>query len=1069
MADQKIKPGIYQLYGIFYEVTPRGALKYYLTGENIRSRQGKEGILYQIADKYDFDYDLDVYILDEKKYYRIQDNRGNTFVFELRRREPRRLYVIESRNIIERMNRVDEEEREVSERILNKWGKIGFYVNGEFKEYITNPYSSGSEGEENLRKGEFYFTLKKYFKENINVSCEIFIEQDFEGYYKEKISESTQINAFPSYSKWWNNQVFWTIYYISDICYFDSYITDCIDGTFIKEINNDYLMKANNTEIIKNCYYVINIIYSDTYIEPIEDNQKFADGKNHCLFTPIKKWCEEMANSANSRKSKYRYNGLLKKCCKYIDIFKKGIDKENLQNVSDDMGLGFTIRDFIKYKYINISPKNKKKLRTFEYINTQINHVEELLCNDDMILIKNINEMKSILKNLIINDSYVYIKGTYQNPRLIYTNDKIYKYDDENNNIIFDFNNEKGLNKFKLYKDDDPELFKFILEGVNYSNHILFNNQSNNNELHEYDLKQAYTKYKDYNGYIGFPNVMTPVLKLENWNVELCKKYIGYYEVSVKINKYNKYYDKLGIFNGYTYILSSVEILLFSKYGCEFIFIAGSYSYKPFDFDIKDSLLMENKRYAKWAGMLHMINEFDTTRLYTNDLMAGIVANRYKVVKNNNFNKIIDNGNFKIDNEKINKNEYIISLKKKNVGTLSHIGGFITAYTRCHILEKVFNIPIENIYGIKLDSIVCYGKYNIFNEYWHIDKHLEKGKNISINFSWGNHMFNSIGKLWEYSNFYYEQYLILTGCGGSGKTHTILSNRPNTFYISRMWRLICEKMKEYKTKGLTINQLIGDECKKYFEDKPYPSCILLDELNMYEKNNIEEVIKQFPYSQVILAGDVEIINNQIIYFQCDLMNITQFNNFEKFKIVKFYKNYRCKDNILLDKINTFRNKMIEYNFNLYNLLKIFKDLFKDYFVDINFVCQSYNYKFDWVLCSTKNEKYDGHIPVSKYLTSLLNGNKYRCLFHNTGDVMKRLNGENVNLRGEIIIDPAESLICKKYEKTDAFTIHSVQGITIKNPNKLFIDINNIFDVRQLYTAVSRVEYGNQLFIFESDY
>jgi ATP-dependent exoDNAse (exonuclease V) alpha subunit len=53
---------------------------------------------------------------------------------------------------------------------------------------------------------------------------------------------------------------------------------------------------------------------------------------------------------------------------------------------------------------------------------------------------------------------------------------------------------------------------------------------------------------------------------------------------------------------------------------------------------------------------------------------------------------------------------------------------------------------------------------------------------------------------------------------------------------------------------------------------------------------------------------------------------------------------------------------------------------------------------------------------------------------------------------------------KVYEKTNAFTTHSVQGETFYN--KIFIDIEIIYsnNLRLLYTAISRAKKLDQIYI-----
>jgi ATP-dependent exoDNAse (exonuclease V) alpha subunit len=109
-----------------------------------------------------------------------------------------------------------------------------------------------------------------------------------------------------------------------------------------------------------------------------------------------------------------------------------------------------------------------------------------------------------------------------------------------------------------------------------------------------------------------------------------------------------------------------------------------------------------------------------------------------------------------------------------------------------------------------------------------------------------------------------------------------------------------------------------------------------------------------------------------------------------------------------------------------------------------------------ILDLTKKYDVDYYTNLFKHLP------KYMCINHSFTDVEKRMNGdESIILTGEITYTEQP-----RTELKHAFTIHSTQGITVKNPNKLFIDVNRIFDYQQLYTAISRVEYLDQIIIIK---
>ena len=73
-----------------------------------------------------------------------------------------------------------------------------------------------------------------------------------------------------------------------------------------------------------------------------------------------------------------------------------------------------------------------------------------------------------------------------------------------------------------------------------------------------------------------------------------------------------------------------------------------------------------------------------------------------------------------------------------------------------------------------------------------------------------------------------------------------------------------------------------------------------------------------------------------------------------------------------------------------------------------------------------------------------------------------MNNTSLYKNGEILLqDPKINGV--ELKKTNAFTIHKIQGETTEN--KLFIDKRNIKSLRMLYTAISRARYYNQIYFF----
>jgi hypothetical protein len=304
--------------------------------------------------------------------------------------------------------------------------------------------------------------------------------------------------------------------------------------------------------------------------------------------------------------------------------------------------------------------------------------------------------------------------------------------------------------------------------------------------------------------------------------------------------------------------------------------------------------------------------------------------------------------------------------------------------------------------------------------------------------------------------------------GGSGKTHYCLSNKGfcNKLFTALCWRLIVDKKKEYGVVCRSFNRLIGKNTEIYSARYGHPSVIVIDEITQINDDDIYKAYELYPNSLIICLGDIDEYNTP---YQCMFpdVNLVDYDFFDYVKT--FEKSYRCKDDNLLALLEDLRECMADNYENItHDAAAIFaiKDLLKivDYHIpqenkhSVENIKNLYNNN-DTILVSTingENNQVDYYTNLFKHLP------KYMCINHTFTDVEKRMNGdESIILTGEIthIEQP-------RTELKHAFTIHSTQGITIKNPNKLFIDVNRIFDYQQLYTAISRVEYLDQIIIIK---
>lgn len=301
------------------------------------------------------------------------------------------------------------------------------------------------------------------------------------------------------------------------------------------------------------------------------------------------------------------------------------------------------------------------------------------------------------------------------------------------------------------------------------------------------------------------------------------------------------------------------------------------------------------------------------------------------------------------------------------------------------------------------------------------------------------------------------------GCGGGGKTYNALSDIGfyDVCYVAPSHKLLRAKKLEFNNLTYcTLSKLTGGQdkdgkmvCLPKFNTKS-PATIICDEITQYTNKQKKFIIKTYKYSKIIFCGDISKDGNIMYQLPCitgEKFSIKNINCVEEYNV-----NRRCKCPKLLKRLNVLR-KDIE---NGISSNSVVRDIINTKAFNI-ISCKDMNYDInDYILCSKRQcnihhredcncdgknysyywtKKYEGKFEKGKYLMTS-NSNGY-C----NGDV--------------IISDKKPSGSIPRH----AFSCHQIQGETIKG-SKIFIDSRNLFDSSMLYTAISRAEYYEQIFI-----
>lgn len=372
-------------------------------------------------------------------------------------------------------------------------------------------------------------------------------------------------------------------------------------------------------------------------------------------------------------------------------------------------------------------------------------------------------------------------------------------------------------------------------------------------------------------------------------------------------------------------------------------------------------------------------------------------------------------------------------------------------------------------------------------------------------------------------HIYKHKILLKIGCGGGGKTYSALSDKGynNVCYVAPSHKLLRAKANEFTNiKLCTLSKLTGGKLKsntkeeiliflkknkindkyvdinnfKYLDlksDKAYkkalseekknknkknkinnefkkndkgscltlynkysPAVIICDEITQYTEDQKKYIINTYKYSKIIFCGDIS-VDGKIMY-QLPCISGTPFRIDNIQCIEQYNKNKRCKCDKLKNRLIGLR-KAIKDGIPCDELIKI---LFKQN--KFNFVTnENMNYDInDYILCSkrrcNKCSKADCDCDGNNYT------NFWTKKYENKFDKKKFLMTQNIDglCNGDVIISDEKP---RGAIPRHAFTCHQIQGETIKN-SKIFIDSRNLFDVSMLYTAVSRAEYYDQIYI-----
>ena len=767
--------------------------------------------------------------------------------------------------------------------------------------------------------------------------------------------------------------------------------------------------------------------------------QSFKEGSFNCLLKPIKDFIEDKIDNSKTKKTQLNYITRLNKVNKLNSkYFDSGISEDAIVDVAGELQLDINVSLPFQDNYIS-AKSQKKPLRTFNFINTKLNHVDydKLAHEDNVIEIFSKEELEEIAENLTANNIYHTYTKNLLRINEIKTTDTIYRLANPYSNAVNNFEIANNLLECKLCDIKNKDISSFVRQGCHLNQAIDNDGYSTNlqygKDFLHIDQRKAYSQYKMCKYYKGFLGKITDFRK--------CNKIVdvGYYRIkNIKFNnnKLKEYNDWLKIWNNYN-VYPSVELQYLQDNDVTFDIIEGCYG-SVIDFDFNDELMKGKtedgiRYYCKYVGSM-MCGKL-TKSLY----IKGDDEFIENLVSEVSYDKAVRYGN-----------EVRIVYNKKSNYHSTHIAGFITSYMRLNMMEQLEQFEPNDIFRIACDGIY-YKPYkeielkNCFRVEKKNPTRNEAGYSYISNnedYSYINGERLVVGE-WRENN----KIEVHTGQGGAGKTHYNLIDKGfiNPCFYAPSYKLARNKEKDYNCKVSVSQKLTTIDPAMSGIQRRFNNVLIIDEVSMMSNEDKELIINQYPTCKIIFCGDIGFQlpcfqNNKFEEDEEDEENEKEIKRKTPFSVdgmivIKHEKNHRVECNKLSEILNKCRLFMTYY--------QSIKDYVFNIFPTINRDEMNYDYKKDIIISSTHKGK--------DYFTE-----KYK-----EQEKYYILKSDRVYGRGEILLEKPDT---KDYEIRHAYTCHSIQGETAKN--KIFIDKNKMYENTMIYTAISRAKRFDQIILVE---
>jgi hypothetical protein len=780
-----------------------------------------------------------------------------------------------------------------------------------------------------------------------------------------------------------------------------------------------------------------------------------------------------------------KHRALLNKLNKIseLDKYKNGVTDDELEQLCHELKLKIHISFPLIGSMRDFGNSVNRPNMVMNYLNSRLNHLEDISDDtktyvmgkyyDDNELdtcVLNDNEFDVMYQKLlseVLDRNFVYKRDGAKVTLVKALTSTYRRAQSEVFEPINRFVEEYNMTQYRLCDVKDELLSHFIRSSAHVTSFKV--NSDFEGKLDQYvdiyeeiDADKAFASFEKCHLYSGFVGKLTDFRQTDKIMGE------GFYLIGAldwkdADKRFYKFQNKFRAYYGRN-VYAKPDLVFLTSLGVKYKIYGGTWGI-PFKFKFPDYMYEKVNgvsHYARWTGMCIKENEPEMYHMMAEPEYADIVKKYASDTVDIDFTPFTYSSfNCKMGNV----GELTFTQKRKFHTHYAHISSYIYAYQRISTISQLLDMDLDKVIRVNVDGI----KYIPHEFNYDSNKFKSKteselrGKTRGLTMKGRDEGFLTMMNccdphIWKkfHSHFMmteprpHYQNELFTGKGGTGKTHRNMKDAGlvRVGYIAPNHKLKQVKCSEFNSTGDVYHNLIEDlkALDIQLDERPRVmerridklrkliaryNTLIIDECSMLSENVRQIIFTRFWMCKLIFIGDIG--------FQIGPYNEIPIQKSAFQHITELIKNIRCKDvplDMILDNV---RETISKSGNRAYNVKELISGLQT---ITINELQKKYKVE-DIILNyqNTEKDKFTKLFPQLEkyYVTKCSKSHEYNT--------------------GEIYFTKPATINC---ELRHGYTVHSVQGETFKN--NIYINEDVLNDLNVLYTALSRAEYLNQIYI-----